>query len=430
MNGESQRLLRAADWGQVFASEPGDGTPAQLIEEIMVLAPIEAALGLVDDWQALSHPSLLAVLAASVEVRASGRILRIEREAPRGSHLAEVFARARPADERMVAALLLDVARALQIGHERGLVAGVLSPESLFLCPPGLDDAPALRLHDAGLPAIVTLASGPLGDAAGARLQQLLPVTETMAPEVLAGQEPGIPADVYALSATAAFCLLGRHLYVAATPALVRHQVSRGLEPSQLAALLDVAPVLAPLLGRGLAVHPWGRAGVLAELITAFEHLVADRPSLLVGGRRIVAPWAIGSPLVPLAAYAGTQQFADRFSAKSIVAAGISTAGPRPPDADPDKTARLRVALQRLDAERVASQRRSAAQDRSVLSYVVVVVVFLLIVVAVMAIGLRQTERFEQSLNAAEDAVPGARRPVLFETLPEPQVIYETPQDR
>jgi hypothetical protein len=402
------RLLRAAEWGQVSAVEPPDGPPL-LIQELVVQGPVEPALALADQWKALEHPSLLPVLAATVEPHAGGRSLRLEREAPRGSHLAEVFARAKAADERMVAALLLDLLRALQLCHARGLVAGVIAPESLFLCPPGQDRTAALRLHDAGLPQLVARAHGE-GTPPG--LEALLPTAEVVAPEVLSGQEPTPPSDVYALCATAAFCLLKHYMHAAATPALVRHRATQGLEPTQIAALLDVAPVLGPLLARGLAVHPWGRAGVLAELVAACESLLATRVPVLVAGRRILEPWSLGSPLVPLAAYAGTQAFADRFGDKALAPelTGVGARQGPAGEVDAEAQAKLRAALQRLDAERVLSQKRAVARGRSVLSYVVVLVLFLLVAAAIVAIGLRQTRRFEDSLHAAEQVKPGEVR--------------------
>ena len=410
--GTTPRLLRAAEWGQVSLLRPLDG-PALVIEELIVHGEVAPLLAFADDWLALRHPSLLPILAATLEPQASGQALRIEREAPRGSHLAEVFSRVRQApvptaaEERMVAALFVDLSRALQLCHARGLVAGVIAPETLFLCPPGQEDVAPVRLHDAGLPQLLARATQSL-DAAPQNLDSLLPTAEVTAPEVLAGQEPGPAADVYALCATAFFCLTRRHLHAAPTPALVRHHATQGLEPTQVAALLEVAPALGPVLARGLAVHPWGRAGVLAELVTVCEELIAKYPTILLAERRIVAPWAIGSPLVPLAAYAGSQAFADRFGDKAAASGPTAQSQQQPAtELDADAKARLRAALQRLDAERMLSQTRTAAQGRSVLSYVVVLVVFLLVAVAMVAIGLRQTRRFEDSLDAVQRFKPG-----------------------
>jgi hypothetical protein len=404
------RLLQAAPWGQVSVVEPEHGR-AVLVQELIVQGPVEPALALADQWKVLEHPSLLPVLAASVQPHAGAMSLRLEREAPRGSHLAEVFVRARPAEERMVAALFLDLLRAVQLCHARGLVAGVIAPESLFLCPPGQEQTAALRLHDAGLPQLVARAHG---DGMPVGLEALLPTAEVVAPEVLAGQEPAPPSDVYALCATAAFCLLKHHVHAAATPALVRHRATQGLEPTILAGLLDAAPALGPLLARGLAVHPWGRAGVLAELVAACEMLLVGRVPVVAAGRRILEPWSLGSPLVPLAAYAGTQPFADRYADKTpgaTVVAAVAGARQGPAgDIDAEAQAKLRAALQRLDAERVLSQKRSVERGRSVLSYVIVLVVFLLVAAAIVAIGLRQTRRFEDSLHAAEQVKPGEVR--------------------
>lgn len=448
----SQRLVRVADWGQIVAIDPGDGEPPHLVTEVFARGEaVDAAFALADRWRAFADPSLQPLTATWVAARVGGpeRSLFVQRTAPRGSLLTEVLQKAGTVQPLMVAALLLDVARVLHDAHTQGLVAGAVSPDALLLCPPGLEGVPPLRLLDVGLPGLVAAAGGLLPPADTPGFATLHPCLETTAPEVASGQEPTAAADVYSLCATAAFVLLRRHVHAAQTPVLARHQAAQGLQPAAVEALQDAAPTLAPLLVRGLSVQPWGRAGVLTELMAAFGQLVEDRPRL-PGPRRLLAPWAIGSPLVPLAAFAGATPYLDRLGARpptaldpshgpartrsqgapadanGPAAAGIASQAPvrnAPGQAD---QARLRAALLRLETERDVLQRKRAEQGRNHMTTLVVVVAFVLVVGAVLLIGLRQTRRLQTQSDPAATSVPQRRlppppRPRILEIEPEPR---------
>ena len=110
----AQRLLRVAQWGQVYAFEPTEGAP-QIIEEVAVSAEQSpAVLALADRWRAVTHPSLCGIAEATLQPLAGERhAVRITRLAPRGSLLHQVVPKLRAAEERLTAALCLDLARAM-----------------------------------------------------------------------------------------------------------------------------------------------------------------------------------------------------------------------------------------------------------------------------------------------------------------------------
>ncbi len=432
------RLLRALDWGQIAAYDPDDGEHTRIIEELRISPEhMDEALALADRWTQVKMPSLLVAEQAQVVAApgGNGRVLRLEMQAPRGLHLAELIAKIGVQDEAMLAGLLVDLASALQSVHGQGLVVGNIAPELLFLCPPGQDDAAALRLFDAGLPALVAMTANSGVQVEDPRFAQIFVCAAVVAPEVLAGQLPGIQADIYAFCATAAFALLRQHPLSADSPSLQRHAANTGIGPEMLQNLLQAAPTLGPLLARGMAAQPWGRAGVLAELLDKMNELLVDRPRTLVHGRSVLAPWAVGSPLIALAAFAANTPYAERFAARShasssrIVSAKPPTTLPgssvvAPQDAE---QAKLRAALVRMDIERDRAQKAAEARGRNLLSRLVIIAVFVLLAAAIWAISWRQAHLYDP-VQAARDLPSAPPRYPAPKELPKPRVLFQEQQ--
>lgn len=417
-----QRLLRVATWGQTLVQESTDAHGARLVHEIAVRpGEIDGALALADAWRAFHHPALHAVDHGTVAQPAGspGQVLRLERSLPRGTPLAQVLPKV-ALDEAAVAALFVDLAKGLAELHGAGLVAGNISAETLLLCPPGQDEAAPLLLVDAGLPGLVVAASGPVGEVGGPRFGQLLPAPGGVAPEILAGQLLSSAADVFALSAAMAGALLGRPIFTSATTAALRAEMARGPSAVDVADLTGAAPRLAPILQRGLAAHPWARAGVLGELVAACASLSADLPTTLADDRMVLAPWAPGSPLIVLAAYASSVPWSAQFP-ESALETSASVAGA----ARPEGQAKLRAALDQLELERTRSQTQSEAQGRNLLSRLIIVALFALIAAAIAATAVRQANRAQVALHPqrpSDTAPPAPLRP-----LPKARVMFETP---
>ncbi len=417
-----QKLLRVGTWGQTLVQESVDGQGARLVHEIAVRpGEVDGALALVEAWRAFHHPTLHTLQHGTVAQPAGspGQVLRLERPLPRGTPLAQVLPRA-ALGEDAVAALFVDLAKGLAELHAAGLVAGNLSAETLLLCPPGQDDAAPLLLVDAGLPGIVIAASGPLGDVANPRLGQLLAVPEVVAPEVLAGQAPTPAADLFALCAVLAGTLLGRPVFEAASTAALRAAMAQGPAPTAMAELTSTAPHLAAILQRGLAAQPWARAGVLAELIEALTARCGGLPTTLADERTVLAPWAPGSPLIALAAYASSVPWSAQFPESAVVVASSAAAA-----AGPEGQAKLRAALDELELERRRGQTQAETQGRNVLSRLIIVALFGLLAAAIAATAVRQAHRAQLALHpqrAADTLAPPPIKP-----LPKPRVLFETP---
>jgi len=427
-----------AQWGQVFALDPPDGEAPQIIEELQVTgAQSQAVIDLADRWRAAPHPSLVGIADATLHPLAGGRhAIRIRRFAPRGSLLHLIAPKLSAADERLSAALLLDLARAASQCHAKGLILGSIAPQNLILCPPGLDDLPAVRLCEAGLPSLVLAATAQAADAQHSIFHHIFPCLEVAAPELLGGNAPTAASDAYAIAATAAWLLLRHHIHDEASPALIAHAAGQGLSPDQIEALHDVAPTLGPVLCKALAVNPWARAGALAELSEVCARLTASAPTFLIDGQEFLAPWGMRSFLIPLAAFATAVPYAEHFAQQVADRTQQAAHAGDAPDATqqrldkiaPADRARLRAALQRLEAERAASQQRSEQQERGGLAKILVIVLLLLACAAIVALGTRRSQRIAQSIEIQYPQPPKPKAKVRRE-VPKPRILLDAREE-
>ncbi|GEM_PF-2939832 len=427
--GGADRLVRLAEWGQVSIVEGAAAGSAMVVDHLNV-SGIGRTAGsvakLAQRWCDSPHPALAEVLDVSVGDIGAGQVVRIERRAPRGSTLAELIAAHGPVDPLAAAALFVDVLEAVDKHHRQGMFVGMLGPNDLFVRPPGASSGSALQIFNAGLPNIIWRASGAIGSASERRFEHVYPVLNVMAPEVAAGESITDMSDTYMICATIAFALLGQHVHQGSTRWAVRERVEAGLTHESVAALRAVEPELGDLLARGMSVERLLRRGVLRELKDRF--IEALGPSRY---RRITAsnggdPWAMGSPLISLAAYVRARPYADRFE-------GVEPAvGPAPTDQGTDdekderiakraEQARIAEALARLEMHQARENRR----PRAVINVlkVLVVVATIGIVIAIAYVGWRKTEAIANGTDA--DGRPLSVKKVR--KAPTPKVLYTTP---
>lgn len=436
----SDRLLRSAAWGQISLRDAGLGESPRLVEQVRVGdLTMEAALAVADRRRRLVHPSIVAIAAVeAVSDLGMDRAIRVEMAAPRGSALASVVAKAGRLSELAVATLYRDLLRAMQHAQSCGVALGVIGPDFLVLCPPGQEDLPPLRLVHAGLPALVAAARGQAAAAEHPGFETLHPLAEVVAPEVLDGGETSAASDCYAVCATMAWCALGRHVHAAALPAEVRSLAHQGVTTAMAADIAEWLPQLGPLVLRGLQAQPWARTGVIGELLSVCELLVLGRPTIDVDGRQVCAPWARGSPLLPLAAYGSSGWWSDRWEERrgerrlpGNPASAASSA--RWPARDPGAAdlpvadrAKLRIALERLDGERARNQRDAGRRERQVWRLIGAGLALILVAGVVLALGMRQMREVgrDELLRQSPASRPG--RP---QVPPRPQPRMLTPTD-
>ena len=417
-----QRLLRVGTWGQTLTHLPGDGQPQRLVHEVHVRpGAADDALTQAQNWLVPLHPSLHPLLHAEVmqPPGSPAQVLRLERPMPRGTPLGQVLGRTGALDELAVAALFADLARGVQEAHLAGLVVGNLQLDTLLVAAPGSDASPPLLAVDAGAPELLAAALGHALQPETPVFAQWLPGLESVAPEVLAGSVPVAASDVFALAATMAHALLGRPLFVAPSLAVLRQRLAVGVQPTEAMLLMQRAPKLGAVLAKALAPQPWARSGALADLVAALTSLTAKVPTCDADGRTVLDAWSPGSPLIPLAAYASAAPWSAQFAETPVQATAPATT-----PASAQDQAKLRMALDQLEMERLHSQQRSARAGRNLLTRLILVVLFALIAAAIAATAMREARRVEAALHPplpADTALPRPPKPV-----PVPRVLFES----
>lgn len=425
-------LVGVAGWGRQSVHDAPDGRGAELIYELDVGpgGDVDAVLDVATRWQRARHHGLLALRHASASSDRRG--VRICWLAPSGSTLEEVAGRAGPMDERMVAALGVDLAASVAHAHARELIVGRISPLDLFVAPPGSEGLAALRILAAGLPGLVAAAGHDVGMIGERGFAMLYDAPRYVAPEVAAGRAPTAASDDFALAATLARLLLGRPPFPSHDERLLLHAMQQGPSPDTTAALRRAAPTLAGPLLAALSPSPLQRAGSLADLRAAIAEVLGEaalgRVSIVRGG----GPWEMGSPIVPLAAWAGAGAFADRFSSvaeqrerqrrstrSQPAASGDEAAADptplAPPVRDAVAQAKLESALRDLDVQRAVARQ---GRQRSRVVDVVVIVATAIIAAVVVWLGAQRRDAERSKLPARATApwnqprakVPGPRR--------------------
>jgi serine/threonine-protein kinase len=202
----------------------------------------------------LEHPHVVPIHGYGIE---DGRPWMAMRLLGGGSLADRVKRGALPPAE--AAAVLQDVAGALDYAHARGVVHRDVKPANVLL-----DEAGRAYLADFGIARM--LEGSPIVTATG--LIQGSP--SYMAPEQAMGAKVDRLADVYALGVMSFECLTGRVPYTGTTPvAILMKHVQ---EPVPQPPASELAPPLAAVVRRALAKAPadrWPSAGALADALAA-----------------------------------------------------------------------------------------------------------------------------------------------------------------
>jgi eukaryotic-like serine/threonine-protein kinase len=200
----------------------------------------------------LEHPHIVPVHAFGIEQEWPWMAMRLVS----GGSLAQRVKRG-PLPPREVAALLRDVAAALDYAHARGIVHRDVKPANVLL-----DDAGRAYLADFGIARMLE------GSSVATATGLIQGTPSYMAPEQAMGARVDRRADVYALGVMAFECLTGRVPYTGTTPVaiLMKHVQEPVPEPTED----EVAPPLAAVLRRCLAKAPgdrWPTAGAFVEAL-------------------------------------------------------------------------------------------------------------------------------------------------------------------
>lgn len=203
---------------------------------------------------ALRHPGIVQVYDYGENAQVGpNRIDYLVMEFIEGISLAKRIEQAGRLDPGETMTIVAQVADALQVAHEAGIVHRDVKPANLLVRRNG---------------AIVLVDFGVARSTAGAGLtgtNVVLGSVNYMAPEQAEAKPIGPRTDVYALGAVAYCCLTGRPPYVGDNPLQVMSQLVYGDLPTLPP---DVPPAVAALVLRALAKEPSQRFSSAAEMAT------------------------------------------------------------------------------------------------------------------------------------------------------------------
>ncbi|MBU2664968.1 protein kinase [Actinoplanes bogorensis] len=199
---------------------------------------------------ALRHPGIVQVYDYGETTDGDFLVMEFVEGVPLARRI-EQAGRLSPAETMTIVA---QVADALQVAHEAGIVHRDVKPANLLVRPGG-----AIVLVDFGV-ARNTTAAGLTGT------NVVLGSANYMAPEQAEGKPIGPATDVYALGAVAYCCLTGRPPYVGDNPLQVMSQLVYGALPTLPP---DVPQPVAALVLHALAKEPTQRFPSAAAMASA-----------------------------------------------------------------------------------------------------------------------------------------------------------------
>jgi serine/threonine protein kinase/class 3 adenylate cyclase len=189
--------------------------------------------------------------------------------------------------ERLALGVIADACRALAEPHRLGIVHRDLKPDNMMFVRPGLElerapIGPLVKLGDFGIARIAEGAGAGAPEGA-TREGTVLGTPEYMAPEQCQGAQVTPATDVYALGCCLFALIAGRPPFVAdgdnQMGVILQHL--REAPPRLDAALPEVSPAVAELVGRCLAKDPKARPADAAEVLAQIEQLCEGSAALI-----------------------------------------------------------------------------------------------------------------------------------------------------
>ena len=220
----------------------------------------------------IDHPNIVPIY----EARKTDDLLFIAMRYVEGSDLKKRLGRGR-LDPGDAAAILAQVASALDAAHARGLVHRDVKPSNVLLDtgarPDGSDH---VYLADFGLTKPVSEETGTRED------RQLMGTIDYVAPEQIAGAEIDGRADVYSLGCVFYECLVGQPPFRGDSDIAIVFAHLEAEPPAPSAQRPDLPAALDAVIARALAKDPKQRFPSCRELARAGLAVVADEASRLL----------------------------------------------------------------------------------------------------------------------------------------------------
>ncbi|MFN2471514.1 MAG: protein kinase [Gaiellaceae bacterium] len=208
----------------------------------------------------LAHPNIVTVIDRGEE---NGRPY-IVFEYVEGENLKQLIGRRGPLPVGTVLDLAIQVARALESAHERGVVHRDVKPQNVLLTDEG-----RAKVTDFGI--------ARARDTQGMTLTgTVLGTSDYIPPEQARGESAGELGDVYSLGAMLFELLTGDVPYEGENPVAVAMRHVNDPVPSARERRPEVPPRLDALVGRALAKSPQDRFASMREVIAELEACRAD----------------------------------------------------------------------------------------------------------------------------------------------------------
>jgi serine/threonine-protein kinase len=203
----------------------------------------------------LAHPNIVTVIDRGED---NGRPY-IVYEYVGGENLKQLVVREGALPVPMAIDLGLQIARALECAHERGVVHRDVKPQNVLLGAEGRAKVTDFGIAHARDTAGITLTGTIMG------------TSDYIAPEQARGEAAGEASDIYSLGVVLFELLTGRVPYQAETPVAVAMKHVHDPVPSARAVRPDVPPRLDALVRRCLAKAPGERFASMSDLIVELE---------------------------------------------------------------------------------------------------------------------------------------------------------------
>ncbi len=194
---------------------------------------------------ALDHPNVVPLYEAGEE---DGTVYIVTRWVE-GTELGTLIQRDGPLEPVRAARLAAQIASALEVAHEQGLVHRDVKPSNVILTP---EDH--VYLTDFGLAKRAGSAAGLTG------VDQMLGTVDYVAPEQIEGSEPDARGDVYSLGCVLFETLTGAPPFGDQKGGMAKMWAQVNAEvPSVRQQRPDVSPVLDDVMARAMAKDPQAR---------------------------------------------------------------------------------------------------------------------------------------------------------------------------
>ena len=239
---------------KLFAFE---GETSAALDEALARFVAEA-----DTSRRLRHPDIIAVLDAG---RAPG-LAWLAMEYVEGHDLSRYTVRARLLPEALVLGIGVRLARALAHAHGQGVIHRDIKPANVRVDL----THDVVKLGDFGV--------ARLADAARTRTGLMLGTPAYMAPELLAGGEPGPAADIHALAVMLYELLAGERPYRGDTLGELIREVAQQPVPALRARRPDLPEALSDLLSQAMAKRPEDRPALARDLAEALDSVRGELP--------------------------------------------------------------------------------------------------------------------------------------------------------